>query len=147
MSKAIAYENAVHDFFGNIPSVAWIEGVSFEKATKNRIYFNVRRVAFSMYGYDDGNVPIFVRKKDLTVEVYHKETGTIITNEYCEMCKQDEDEYWEEIFEWEEEERESKRMKLISKIYKDKLMRKLSRNRQYRRQMQRMQLIQHRLSK
>lgn len=146
MNKAKAYENAVYDFFGNMPSVAWIEGVNFQKATKNRIYFNVRRVAFSMYGYDDANVSVFVRKKDLTVEVYHKEIG-IITNEYCKSCQQDQDEFWEEIFEWEEEEREAERKKLISKIYKDKLMRKLSRNRQYRRQMQRMQLIQHRLSK
>ena len=122
MNKAIAYENAVYDFFGNMPSVAWIEGVNFQKATKNRIYFKVRRVAFSMYGYDDYNVSVFVRKKNLTVEVCLKETGIIITNEYWKSYQQDEDEFWEEIFEWEEEEREAERKKLISKIYKDKLL-------------------------
>ena len=147
MSKAIAYEDAVYRFFGSIPEVSFINGVNFEKATKNRIYFNIGHVALSVYGYDDGNVPVFVRKKDLSVEIYDKETGDIVTAKYCNQYKQDDDDFWDEVYKWEAEDREAERMELISKICKDKLMKKISRNRQYRRKMQRKQLIQHRLSK
>lgn len=90
MSKAKAkeYKQAVRQFFGTIPHIDNIADIQFLNSTKNRIYFLVGNVSFLVSGYRY-SLYAFVRKKDLSVEIYSWKTGNIITKKFLQKVKED----------------------------------------------------------
>jgi len=80
LPKALQYRSAVRQFLNNIADIACTGTPQFEKSTKNRIYFfvpEVHRWSCSHPSY----LYVFVRKKDLSVEIYDVFSGEIITAE------------------------------------------------------------------
>lgn len=97
-NKSMLYEDAVYNFFGSIPEVDEISGVKFIKATKKRIYFVIDQIELCRYGYGYVNVFIFVRKKDLSVEMCNIETGAIQTDLYRKSFEESMEEWAEEYY-------------------------------------------------
>ncbi len=75
--RAWNYQLAVYDFFSKIIDITHIT-LKFEKSTENRIYFCVGNLFPKLYG-TNCLIHVFVRKRDLSVEIYDEKTGKIIT--------------------------------------------------------------------
>ncbi len=98
MNKAEDYRAAVYDFFDGISCIAYIRDVRFVKSTKNRIYFVVGDVALDIYGYNY-ELAVFVRKKNLSVEIYSEKTGEVETQKRIKHLQSVSNEVWNEYFE------------------------------------------------
>lgn len=88
MRKSEMYRKAVNNFLSEQSEQApKLSRVKFIKSTKNRIYFKVWIVLMEGgYCYD---VPIFVRKRDLTVEIYDDTGDQLLTDLFIQTFAED----------------------------------------------------------
>jgi len=89
MSRSVLSPNewqhqiAVFQFFDNIPEVATISGLEFQRSTTKRIYFRINNIV--LHSGINYSAHIFVRKSNLSVEFCNEKTGEIITSKILQL--------------------------------------------------------------